>query len=567
MIKHDSIRKKIISLMLIAILALLAYKIIFIHTNETNNDKTLKEKGYDQTIGTVILRGYRGKIIDKYSIPLAVELPLNDIIIDPSLLQKPFYSHVAKVLNISENELEKKIKTSPSKKYLAIKKNLEINSPIIKKLKETISKYYKIEKNGKVKKEKIHGVSLKYSSKRYYSQAETTAPLLGLTDSNLNGIEGIERIYQNVLKGSNGKKKVAFDSKRKEPFSDIKVIKPAIQGKDLALTIDSSIQYFSYVALKNAVIKHNADSGSAIVLSNQGDILALVNYPTINPNNRKKYKPEYYRNYAIADIFDIGSTIKPFIAMLAMQENKISIDEIVDVSRPIKIGSKVLKTTKDKKLSVSEILQKSHNIGMVKIAGKIEKKKMWQILDTLGFGKVTKILPGSENDGKLHHYINWTSADKKSLAYGYGIDATLVQLAKSYLIFANKGKVIDLSIIKDNKNKKNSFQVFKPEIVKNTIPILKSVVENGTGKLAKINNISIAGKTGTVQIYKNGKYYSDKHRAFFVGFTPAEDAKYIMAIAIENPKTGGYEGGKVAAPVFKQTIEDILKFNYRLAEL
>ncbi|SFV65033.1 Cell division protein FtsI [Peptidoglycan synthetase] [hydrothermal vent metagenome] len=539
-------RRIIIYALLSFFLLLFIYKIVWLQFQTVNNNQTLKDKGIKQGLGIVKIQGYRGKILDTNGHLLAVELPLKDIILDPVLLQKELYSKLAKALNISLYKLKNKIKHTNSARYLPIIKNLPQTSKIIRNIQKLKKKVWTINN----KRQLIHGVFLEYSAKRYYPEGATLSPLLGLTNHQLVGIDGLEKIFEKRLASQNGEKQVVFDATRKEPINIVKVIKPAVQGKDLQLTINKNIQYYTFSTLRNAVKKHKANAGSAIVLDNNGNVLALANYPSDNPNNRKKYNPSGYRNRAVLDVFDIGSTIKPIIISIALDNKVIKPDDIIQTID--KKGRKI-------SLTISQVLEKSHNPSMIEISKKLSKYQIWKTLNDLGFGYQTTLLPQIENNGKLRYYTNWYEKDKESIAYGYGMNATLAQLAQAYLVFANHGAKININLFKENTNKQKQ-QIFSEKTIIAVKKMLQSVVKIGTGKRAKLKNISVLGKTGTARKFIDGKYHNDKHRAFFVGLVPADKPKYIMAIMIDEPKIRGYGGGSVAAPVFKRTMDNIFKY-------
>jgi cell division protein FtsI (penicillin-binding protein 3) len=540
------IRRSIIAFFLVLGFLYLSFGIITLHFQKVDNEKTLKEKGINQSIGNVVLRGYRGKILDTNNNLLAVEVPFSDVVIDPTLVQKELYPQLAKALKLNVKFLKLKIKHRQSRKYLALYKKLSQTSEIVKNIRILLKKKFLIKKNN----EKIHGLFLIYSAKRYYPEGEVLAPLLGLTDNKLNGIDGLEKSYNKKLVSQNGIKKVVFNALRNEPIADVMVVKNAKQGQDIVLTIDKDMQYFAYKALKNGVLKHKAISGSAIILDNKGDILALVNYPSTNSNIRKRYNAKNYRNHVFLDSFDMGSTLKPFVAMLAMQKGK------VDLKSKIITGPKRYQ----QKLSLRRVLEISHNKSMVKIVEKITNKELWQMFNDLGFGEFSGVLKPIENRGKLKHFYSWKESDKNSLSYGYGLDANLAQLAKAYLVLANEGHIVNLNLIK-NQTQPRGIQIFSKKIVEQMNVLLQSVVLKGTAKKAQLETISVAGKTGTTRKYLNNAYDETKHRAIFVGFLPVKKPKYIMAIVIDEPKNKEYAGGNVAAPIFKETMSRALRIN------
>lgn len=542
------IRRNLVVFFLLLGFGYLFFGITTLHFKKVDNEKTLKEKGINQSIGNVVLRGYRGKILDTNNHLLAVEVPFSDVVIDPTLIQRQLYPELAKALNLSVSRLKQKIKYRKSKKYLRFYKKLKQTSKIVQNIKILLKKKFVIQRAKKKSIEKILGVFLIYSAKRFYPEGEVTAPLLGLTNNKLRGIDGLEKIYNKQLTSKNGIKKVVFNALRKEPIADVKVIQAAKQGQDVELTIDKDIQYFAYKALKNGVLKHKALSGSAIILDNKGNVLALSNYPSTNPNKREKYDAKLYRNHVLLDVFDVGSVIKPFIAMLALDMKKIGLNTKIRTRR-----NKV-------KLILKRVLEISDNASMVKIAKKITKKRLWTMLNDLGFGEYSGVLNKIENYGKLKHFYAWNRSYKNGLSYGYGLDANLAQLAKAYLILANDGRIVNLNLIKNN-TQRQSIRIFSKKTIKSMNKLLESVVENGTAKKAQLANVRVGGKTGTSRKYLKGAYRKDKHRAIFVGLLPIDNPKYIMAVVVDDPQGKEYTGGDVAAPIFKETMSRVLRLN------
>ncbi len=554
------IRRNIINLILLVMLAVLLYKLTILHTLKVHNEKTLREKGINQTIKTVNLKSYRGNIFDRNNNVIALTVPLKDIVIDPTLLNKQLYDKVANLLNISKKELINKINTRSSRRYLKIKSNLELNDALLISVNKFINKKHKIynAKTKKYNKKYIGGaIILDTTTKRYYTQTNSSAPLIGLVNKDNIGISGIEQAYNSILDSKDGKKLMAFADR--DVYANVKMLKEPKQGKDIALTIDNGIQYFTYIAVKRTVDKYNADYGAAIVLAPNGEVLAIVNYPSDNPNDRKNYQAKNYRNRVLANSVEVGSTMKPFMVLLALDKQKLKPDKLVSVSSAISVYKP---DNKYKQLTPKQIIQKSHNLGIIRIGEQLRKKDIWTMLTNLGFGESVNIIPNVESAGILKHYSKWSKSDKYTITFGYGpMNATLAQLAKAYLVFLNNGAITELKIIKDNKKAKFR-QIFSKKSTLEVVKMLDSTVSNiASGYAAQIKGYDIAGKTGTTQLLnKNGTGY-DKHRhgTFFAGFVPAYKPKYLMIVNINNPKTSIAEGSNIAAPIFKKAMINILK--------
>lgn len=641
--------------MLLVLLGLI-YKISTLHLLKINDEKTLREKGIYQSIKPVIVKGYRGNILDRNNKIMALTVPLKNIIIDPEQLiaflaadyltkeKQNFinkiakrvkvnkgigqnnYGKLTKILNLGSTELAQKINrinqtkkitihpnnilsfaqisrllkgynnnriqaifkrrinqkivqkiaqtlnlssqalslalmNSKSRKYLPIHKNLELNHSILHNVELLLNTKHKVHYKKQRYSRKYFGgaILLESHTKRYYPQSVTSAALLGFLNQEDKGMQGVEREYNATLAAKDGKKLMAY-SGDKQPYASVKMLVEPQQGKDVKLTIDSNIQYFSYTALKNSVDKHSADYGSAIVLNAQGEILAMANYPSIDANNKSQYKPANYRNRVLLDAIEVGSTMKPFTALLALEQGSTTPDEVIDVSKPLG-GQKV---DKYKQLTTTQIIQKSHNLGIVTLGERFSKAQMWDMLTKLRFGQPTGAVKEIESQGLLKHYDEWHLSDKRVLTFGYGpMHTTLAQLARAYLIFLNEGKINNLTLVRPAKNNNNSRQVFSQKAIAQTVKILdKAVNYKGSGYAASIPGYKIAGKTGTTQLLKkNGSGYSKtKHNTFFVGFSPVHNPKYLIAVQINNPKGKQQGGSNVAAPVFKNIMENILKF-------
>lgn len=640
---------------LVIIALVLLGRVSTLHLSKVDNDKTLREKGIYQSIRTVIIKGYRGNIVDRNGDIMALSLPLKNIIIDPEQLvdflaadflvqekdrfisrfvrlikedpnipktlyhkvshlldlknkvlmaklsslgvavhfidDKPnpllsekvkrltddylnrridiifrdkinqaTYQSIAKALNISTLDLQNALKNSPSRKYLKILANISIESSTYKNVKHLLSQKQRIfYKNNRYNNKYFGGAILVESSvKRYYPQAEVSAALLGLTNVDNQGIEGLEKAYDFSLQGRDGKKQMAF-SGDKQAFADIKVIQPAKQGQDLVLTIDNNIQYYTYAAIEAIVKEKKAKYGCAIVVNPQGEVLAMVNYPSTNPNNRQNHQPQLYRNRVLLDAIEVGSTMKPFTALFALEKKYIKPDEVLDLTQTI--GQH--KPDKYSTLTITQVIQKSHNLGILKIGQTLKKAEMWEMLSRLRFGQSSGVMPNMENAGLLRHYKNWYLADKYAISFGYGpMNTTLAQLARAYLVFLNQGYITDLSLVK-NQEKPKPEPVFNPSAISEMVKMLdKTVSKKGSGRRAEIEGYEVAGKTGTTRLKKpQGKGYDpNRHSTFFAGFAPVYKPKYLMVVHIYDPQ-GNYVGGSnVAAPAFKLAMENILKF-------
>ena len=565
------------------------------------NDEPLKLKASNNSERIIVENSIRGSILDRNNNLLAINLIQKKINLDPMILQEEYINLLAEALNIPTNEFREKIseKKEKQRKYFIVKENLRVNDAILNNITALKKKRIKIcfkelkpPSNSLFDKAKlligikpaikekvevencspqsIAGVAIQSSSFRYYPKKDSIAPLLGKTDIENIGVFGIESEYDQYLAGSNGIKRLADNKSDSNIYYDAELIREFKEGKDLSLTIDSDIQFHVYNAIKEQAEFHEADSAAAIVLSPNGEILALANYPSTNPNNHQNYSADDYRNRVFSDKTEPGSIMKPFTMLLALDKGIITAtdDELIDVTK--RVGN-ILPDKKYTEMTIQRILEKSHNLGTVKVAENIENEDFYNTWNMLGFGRSLGVMPRAENPGILRHFSDWGLADKRSLSFGHGpMNANLAQLARAYLVFANKGAIPSLKLFKNDSTPNNLQQIFTPESTKRIAEILDSVAsDNGSGYRAVINGYSVAGKTGTAEIVIDGKYSKDgAKRTYFIGFSPAKNPKYIMAVRLDYPKKcfvswdptmrNRCEGSNSASMAFQKAMKRIL---------
>ena len=394
--------------------------------------------------------------------------------------------------------------------------------------------------------------------------------MIGKINSENIGVFGIEAEYDRYLAGVDGIKRIADNKNNSNIYYDAEIIKKFEEGENLSLTIDSDIQFQVFNAIKEQAEFHEADSAAAIVLSPNGEILALANYPSTNPNNLESYNPDDYRNRVFSDKTEPGSTMKPFTMLLALDKGIITAtdDELIDVTKRV---ANIKPDDKFFQMTIQRILEKSHNLGTVMVAENIENEDFYNAWEKLGFGRSLGVMPGTENQGELKHYSSWRDSDRRSLSFGHGpMTTNLAQLARAYLVFANEGAIPSLKLIKSENNNESLEQVFSAESTKRISEILDSVAsDNGSGYRAVIDGYSIAGKTGTAEMVIDGQYSKDgAKRTYFVGYSPAEKPKYIMAVRLDYPKKcfvswdptlrNRCEGSNSAAMAFQKAMKRIL---------
>ena len=593
-------RQSLVKICFIAIVIIFIYR-AFSVTDIKANDIPLKAKASKNSEFSLVEKSIRGNILDRNNNLLAINLIHKKINLDPMIIQEEYIDLLADALEMPrmdfrEQIIEKKIN---KRKYFIVKEKLKVNDPILKNIAELQKKRSKvcfkafktpavtlIDKAKKIigmkptakemievnkcARQRIAGVAIESGGFRYYPKKDSIAPLIGKTNSENIGVFGIESEYDQYLAGINGVKRLADNKDNSNIYYDAEMIKKFKQGEDLKLTIDSDIQFHVFNAIKEQAEFHEADSAAAIVLSPNGEILALANYPSTNPNNHQSYSADDYRNRVFSDKTEPGSTMKPFTMLLALDKGVITAtdDELIDVKN--RVGN----IPPDKKyfeMTIQQILEKSHNLGTVMVAENIENEEFYDTWEKLGFGRSLGVMPGTENSGVLRHFSNWGLADKRSLSFGHGpMNTNLAQLARAYLVFANDGALPSLKLLKDENKNENITQVFTPESTQRISQILDSVAsDNGSGYRAVIDGYSVAGKTGTAEMVIDGQYNKDgAKRTYFVGYSPADKPKYIMAVRLDYPKKcfvswdptmrNRCEGSNSASMAFKKAMERIL---------
>ena len=594
-------RQALVKIFFIAIVFIFIYRAFSI-TDIKANDVSLKIKASNKAELTIKENSIRGNILDRKGNIIAINLIHKKINLDPMIIQDEYIEALAEALMIPIEEFRDAIenKRANNRKYYIARKNLKVTDPILKNIARLKQKkqwlnvcetkliapsnnlidkaklLIGIEPEIKEKIERkscdnkiIAGVAIESNGFRYYPKKDSIAPLLGKTNIENAGVFGIEAEYDQYLAGIDGVKKITDNKESSSIYYETKIIKEFENGTDINLTIDADIQFHVFNAIKEQAEFHEADAASAIVLSPNGEILALANYPSTDPNNHQNYSADDYRNRVLSDKTEPGSTMKPFTMLLALDKGLISAtdDELIDVTERV---GKILPDNKYFEMTIQLILEKSHNLGTIVVSERLENEDFYNSWNKLGFGKSLGLMPSVENPGQLRHYSKWGLSDKRSLSFGHGpMTTNLAQLARAYLIFANDGALPSLKLIKNTYDDQKQ-QVFTPESTRRIAEILDSVVSmKGSGYRAVIDGYEIAGKTGTAEMVIDGKYSKDgAKRTYFVGFSPVVNPKYIMAVRLDYPKKcfvswdptlrNRCEGSNSAAMAFKKAMERIL---------
>ena len=501
-----------------------------------NND-FLQQKGDSRYLRDIEISASRGKIVDRNGDMLAVSTPMKTIWAIPGdarQMSGEQKRQLAGLLDMGVRELDAKI--ASEKTFTFIKRQV---SP---------------ETADRIAVHKFPGVHQEKEYRRFYPTGDMTAHIVGFTGVDDKGLEGVELAFQGSLLGRPGSRTVIRD-RRGNIVEDVGATKPPQDGKDVRLALDSKIQYLAYSQLRETVEKHNAKAGGAIVIdARNGEILALANWPTYNPNNRERLSGAQLRNRAITDTYEPGSVMKPFTAALALEKGKVRFDTVINCAPGrMSIGPATISDSHPHgALTVAEVIQKSSNVGTAKIALGFTPKEMWDLFDSLGFGQAPNLgFPGEVN-GRLRPWKNWRPIEQATMSYGHGIAVSLVQMARAYTVFAHDGELMPLSLTKIDDAPPHGTRVFSPQTMRELRAMLEMATgPDGTAPKARVPGYRVGGKTGTA--YKiEGGVYARKYVASFVGIAPISDPRLVVAVMIDEPTSGGHYGGDVAGPAFAQ---------------
>ena len=515
-------------------------------------DRSFYQKQGDvRQIRTLPMAAHRGMLLDRNGEPLAVSSPIDSIWADPQELAN--YEDKLDLLSYA-------IEMDPNRLRDMINKGVERGREFIYLRRHvhprTAKALQAIKDRGQIK-----GVSIQREYGRYYPSGEITAHVLGFNNIDDQGQEGLEMAFDHWLQGQSGKRRVVTDVLG-DAIEDIELVSEASPGRDLVLSIDKRIQYLAYRELKQAVQRNGAKSGSAVVLdARTGEVLAMVNQPSYNPNRFSERVGDIKRNRAVTDVLEPGSTIKPFTIAAALEEGDFSSRDTIDTAPGrFNVGKYVVRDFKNYgELSLTGILKNSSNIGASKISLQLDKSQLWNTFDRLGFGRPPLIeFPGAVS-GKLPHYSKWSVVRQATVAYGYGVSTTVLQLARAYAALASDGLMPEVTFQKLTTEPRVE-RVFSADVAKEVRSMLQSVVSGGTGKAATIPGYTVAGKTGTTHISENGSYADDRYISQFAGMVPAGNPAMVAVIAIVEPR-GRYYGGEVAAPVFSKIMAGALRLH------
>ncbi len=492
---------------------------------------------------TLELSASRGRITDRNGLLLASSVPAPSLWAIPKDFEadKSQRRQLAKLLNMTPADLEKRLSDNPN--FVWLRRQVD----------DTVAQ--DVQALG------VRGVHQVREYKRKYPEGESAAHVVGFNNVEDKGQEGIELAFQNELSGRDGSRRVIKD-RLGRVVEDIGESVEPLDGRDIELSIDSKIQFFAYQRVRDAVAEHKAKAGSVVVLDAQsGEVLALANYPSFNPADRKNLTGAQLRNRALTDTFEPGSTMKPFVAALAIESGRVKPTTVISTApgRMMVTGLPITDAHPHGDLTVEEVIQKSSNVGTVKMAMQMQPREMYDMFTEVGLGQKPQLnFPGVVT-GRLRPYKTWRPIEQATMSYGYGLSSSLFQLARAYTVFAHDGELMPVSLVKQNQPV-TGVRVISPETAAAMRKMLQMAAgDGGTAPLAQAIGYSVGGKTGTAHKQEGKGYAEKKYRAWFVGLAPIKNPRIVVAVMVDEPSNGQYYGGVVAAPVFSAVVQQTLR--------
>jgi cell division protein FtsI (penicillin-binding protein 3) len=508
------------------------------------NNNFLQQKGESRYGRVIELPATRGMITDRNREPLAISTPVESVWASPADIEvtPAQMKRLARLLELDTGEIEKRL-VDTKREFVYLKRHLPPDQA------------------AKVVELNIPGVFLQREYRRYYPGSDYFSHLIGFTDVDDKGQEGLELAFDAQLAGKPGSRRVIKD-RLGHIVEDVESIRTPKPGRNLALSIDAKIQYLAYRELKSAVAAHQAKAGGIVVLdARTGEVLALANLPSYNPNNRGKIEPRRARNRAVTDLFEPGSTLKPFTVAAAIEAGLFRPDSVIQTgSGQLTIGASTIHDAHPSgALTVAQVIQKSSNIGAAKIALALPSEKLWSVFNSVGFGAPPRSGFPGEGSGKLRAYHTWRPIEQATMSYGHGISVSLLQLARAYMVFAIDGEIRPVTLVKREAPAEGT-QVIALETAQQVRKMLEMAAQpGGTAPRAQVTGYRVAGKTGTARKLEGATYAAGRYVSSFIGFAPASDPQLIIAVMIDEPGAGQYYGGTVAAPVFSNVMAGALR--------
>jgi len=533
-------RSRFVVLALLASFVVLGGRSFYLQVFQTD---FLQKKGESRYERVIEMSATRGRILDRHGDVLAISTPVKAVwaIPEDARLSPAQSRQLAGLLEMDVRELNRKL--ASEKDFVFLKRQIPPD------VAEKIAALH------------LPGVHDQREYRRYYPSGDAMAHVIGFTGVEDAGQEGVELALNDLLTGKPGSRRVIKD-RRGQIVEDVESIRAPQEGKDVTLALDAKIQYLAHSQLKKAMAEHKAKAGGVVVLdAKTGEVLALANAPTYNPNNRVKLAGAQLRNRAFTDTFEPGSTFKPFTAALALEKGKFRFDTPIDTAPGrLTIGSATIHDAhRHDVLTLAEVIQKSSNVGAAKVSLSFPPEDMWQMYSSLGFGAPLKLGFPGEVGGRLRPAKTWRPIEQATMSYGHGISVTLMQMARAYLAFARDGDLIPVSLTRVDTPPRTGTPVFSGQTAREVRTMLEMAVQpGGTAPKAQIPGYRVAGKTGTAHKLDGGTYAA-KYVASFIGFAPASDPRLVVAVMIDEPSGKAYYGGDVAAPVFAEVMSGALR--------
>ena len=518
-----------------------------------NQGEFLRNEGDARHVRTVTSHAPRGVVRDRHGTALAMSTAIESIWIDPreAVRERDRWPELAAAAELDSEELVRKLDERSERSFVYLRRHAEPDVA------------------ARVRALGLPGVYIEREFRRYYPEAEVAAHVVGFTNIEGAGQEGVEFAYDEVLRGLSGAKQVIQDRFGRS-VEDVQNVRSAQPGRDVHLTLDLRLQSLAYRALKAAVQRHEAQAGSVVVVdARTGEIHAIVNQPSYNPNDPAKRKGPATRNRAVTDMFEPGSTVKPFAVMAALESGVFGPQTMVDTSPGyLKLGRNMVRDRRDLgELDVAGVIRLSSNVGVSRIALATPPEQLWDAYAGVGFGSASGSHAVGESSGILKRSRRFGEFERATLSYGYGLAVTALQLARAYTVFANGGERLDLRLEGFDANGGGAppaaTRVMSDATAREMLDMLEAVVDtkDGTGRRARIRGYRVAGKTGTTRKAISGGYAKRRYLSLFTGLAPVSDPRFVVAVVIDDPRGKKYYGGEVAAPVFKTVMADALRLN------
>jgi cell division protein FtsI (penicillin-binding protein 3) len=533
-------RSRLVLVLLLALFVVLIGRALYLQVLSTEFLQQQGERRYERTL---TLAATRGKILDRNGVVLASSVPARAIWAIPEDAKPATpeqLTQLAKLLDLKVSDLRTRL-ADVDRNFMYLKRQVSI------------------ELADQIKKLGIPGIYQQAETRRFYPDGEVTAHLVGFTNVEDKGQEGVELAFESLLSGTTGSRRVIKD-RLGRVIEDVQEMTAPVNGRDLSLSIDARLQYLVYRELSEAVQRHQAVAASAVIMDvHTGEILALASLPTYDPNDRGNFHAPNLRNRTITDTFEPGSIMKPFTVALALDLKRINSRTMFETGNgSLRYqGSTIHDVSRNGTLNAEGVLRRSSNIGMTMIAEKLSAREMWERFTELGFGRAPQLgFPGAA-PGRLRPWDRWRLIEKATMAYGYGLSVSLLQMARAYSVFARDGDMVAPTLIKRD-SEPTSVRVFTPEVARQVRGMLETAAGPEGTKAAQVQGYRVAGKSGTARKIIDGKY-SKRYRSSFVGFAPVSNPRIVVAVSIDEPTAGGYYGGAVAAPIFSTIVGGSLR--------